>query len=443
MEEQGQGEEPTSKIKQNYLSPRWSGEVCDCSMPVALDTYNTCSYNCLYCFAFFQKSHTDISYKYDLNNSKNREVRSVNPEKIRNLFTNCLNDDPQTPAEKQMYPYIKDRVTIQWNGLADGFDEWERQFGVTLELLKFFDEIDYPLSMGTKATWWTEDNRYMKLMKKHPHNWHMKVSINTLDEQKALAMEEYCPTPHERLEAIGRLTDLDMHVTLRLRPYIIGYSEDYPRLIHEASNQGADSIVTEFLCLDNRATPQLLEKYSKMSKIVGYDIREFYRKNSTNHILMRLNYKIKRPIIKNMKKVAHNHHMRFYVSDAHHKEKCDMTCCCGTPPHMKTYKGQYNHALTIAKQKKDHIVYWKDIEPYVNRYMSHFKWYDSVGFNTGFSRTRVRRWNQTMADYLREIWNNPKDTKSPYKYFDGVLYPIGLDEKNNVIYKLNIKKMKS
>ena len=51
------------KIKQNYLSPRWSGEVCDCSMPVALDTYNTCSYNCLYCFAFFQKSHTDISKK--------------------------------------------------------------------------------------------------------------------------------------------------------------------------------------------------------------------------------------------------------------------------------------------------------------------------------------------------------------------------------------------
>ena len=48
-----------------------------------------------------------------------------------------------------------------------------------------------------------------------------------------------------------------------------------------------------------------------------------------------------------------------------------------------------------------------------------------------------------MADYLREIWNNPKNAKSPFKYFDGILYPIGLDEDKNVIYKLNVKKMKS
>ena len=423
-------EENGLKIKQNYLSPRWSGEVCDCSLPVALDTYNTCYYNCLYCFAFFQKSHWDKDYKKDLKDSKNRNVRSVNPTKVKQLFLNCLNDEPKTPAEKQMYPYIKNRVTVQWNGLADGFDEWEREYGVTLELLRFFDEIDYPLSMGTKATWWTEDDRYMSLMEKHKDNWHMKVSINTLDEYKASIIEEYCPTPQERLDAIKRLSDIGMHVTLRLRPYIIGYSDDYPKLIKEASKMGADSMVTEFLCLDNRVTPALQEKYDKMSEVVGYDIREFYRKHSTNHILMRLNYKIKKPIIKNMKKIAHKNGMRFYVSDAHHKEKCDTTCCCGTPLHMKTYNGQ-------------HTVHWKDIEPEVDKYMSHFKWYDSVGFNTGFARARVRRWNQTMADYLREIWNDPKNTKSPFKYFDGVLYPIGLDGDNNVVYKLNLKKMRS
>ena len=430
-------------IKQNYLSPRWSGEVCDCSMPLALDTYNTCSYNCLYCFAFFQKSHTDISYKQDLGNSKNREVRSVNPQKIRDLFTNCLNDDPKTVAEKQMYPYIRNRVTIQWNGLADGFDEWERMYGVTLELLEFFDEIDYPLSMGTKATWWTEDSRYMDLFSKHTHNWHMKMSINTLDEKKASIIEEYCPTPQERLDAIGRLTDIGIPVTLRLRPYIIGYSDDYPQLIREASKMGADSMVTEFFCLDDRATPELRQKYARISKVLGYDVLQFYKKHSSGRSYLRLNYKIKKPIIKNMKKIAHKNKMRFYVSDAHHKEKCDTTCCCGTPLHFKTYNGQYTQALTIAKQRKDHTVRWSDIEEEVNKYMGHFKWYDSVGFNTGFARTRVRRLNQTMADYLREIWNTPKNSKSPYKYFDGVLYPIGLDDHNNVIYKLNTKKMKS
>ena len=50
-------------IKQDYGSPRWSGEICDCSMPLTFDTYSGCSYNCLYCFAYFQKSHTTNGYK--------------------------------------------------------------------------------------------------------------------------------------------------------------------------------------------------------------------------------------------------------------------------------------------------------------------------------------------------------------------------------------------
>ena len=45
-----------------------------------------------------------------------------------------------------------------------------------------------------------------------------------------------------------------------------------------------------------------------------------------------------------------------------------------------------------------------------------------------------------MGDYLHEIWNNPKSSKSPFKYFEGVLYPVGLDENNDVIYKYNTKK---
>ena len=66
-----------------------------------------------------------------------------------------------------------------------------------------------------------------------------------------------------------------------------------------------------------------------------------------------------------------------------------------------------------------------------------------MGFNTCNSKMRARRKTQTMADYLRSIWNNPKDGKSPYKYFEGVLYPVGLDEDNNVIYKYNTKKARS
>lgn len=422
-------------IKQDYQSPRWSGEICDCSMPLAMDTYNECSYNCLYCFAYFQKNR--------MSNHKN-ELKSVNPKRIRKLFDNCLNDEPKTNTEKQFYPYIKNRVTMQWNGLADGFDEYEREYGVTLELLQYFDEIDYPLSIGTKGAWWTEDDNYMNLLRKHTSNWHFKVSINTLNEKLASIIEEGCPTPMERLKAMQRISQCGNHVTLRLRPYIMGYSDDYPKLIHYASKMGADSMVTEFLCIDSRTKMELRKNYDLMSKALGYNIYQFYKKHSHSKGYYTLNYNIKKPIIKNMKKIAHKHKMRFYVSDRDHKDKCDAVCCCGTPLHMKVYTGHYAQALLIArKNTKDHTVHWSDISDTVDKYLGHFLWRNATGFNTNRNVDYIVRSNYSMGDYLREVWNNPKTEKSPFKYFDGVLYPVGLDENNDVIYKLNVKKIRS
>lgn len=37
-------------------------------------------------------------------------------------------------SELQFFPYIQNRRIMQWGGLADEFDEWERRHGVTLEL---------------------------------------------------------------------------------------------------------------------------------------------------------------------------------------------------------------------------------------------------------------------------------------------------------------------
>lgn len=129
------------KLKQNYTSPRWSMEIPDCSMPMSMDTYSRCSYNCLYCFSFFQKSHTTKGYLTG-------QPRSVNPEKVIALFENAAvnNTAAANKTDVQFFKYIQDRRIMQWGGLADEFDEYERRNGVTLELLRYFDKIDYPLS---------------------------------------------------------------------------------------------------------------------------------------------------------------------------------------------------------------------------------------------------------------------------------------------------------
>ena len=42
-------------IEQTYGSPRWTGEIADCSLPMTLDTYSNCSFGCVYCFSQYQR----------------------------------------------------------------------------------------------------------------------------------------------------------------------------------------------------------------------------------------------------------------------------------------------------------------------------------------------------------------------------------------------------
>ena len=410
-------------IKQNYPSPRWSGELADCSMPLTFDTYSNCSFGCLYCFSQFQRALSC--------NAKDRYlskgVTSVNPERVKAIFL-----EGKEPCFDQ---YIADRKVMQWGGLSDQFDGFERQYGVTLELMKFFKEINYPLCFSTKSTWWMHDERYTSLVQGQK-NWNCKFSIITNDADVASKIEVGVPSPQERLEAIRIYSELDAGgATLRLRPFIIGAtSKNYLELIEQAYDAGARAVTTEFLCLENRVTPLALEHYAKMSEVLGFDLLEFYRKYSESTGYLRLNRKIKEPYIRKMQALCAKLGMRFYVSDAHFKEACDGSCCCGLPEEFNYSRGNFSYALQLCRKNgsvrfseiADKMEFLKDT-PYVN----------GAGFNTCSAEKRAKfRW-MNFFDYMRYLWNNPNNGQSPCKMFGKVMMPDGYDENGDVIYRYN------
>ncbi|MCD8206448.1 MAG: radical SAM protein [Bacteroidales bacterium] len=419
-------------LEKTYSSPRWTMEIPDCSMPMTMDTYSKCAYNCLYCFSFFQKSHCLSGYL-------GGQPRSVNPEKVVTLFDKAMRNDREgmNRTSLQFYPYIQNRRIMQWGGLADEFDEWERRYGLTLELLRYFDRIDYPLSFSTKAAWWTEDSRYMELFARHKHNWHVKISIITADREKARRMERGVPSPEERLAAMKRLTDIGIHVTLRLRPFIIGVSGDYRKLIGLAHDAGADSVTTEFFCMESRANADLKKRYAEMSKICGFDIHKYYMENSHQQGYKRLNRSIKAPIIHDMRDCAHGLGMRFHVSDAFCRECNDACNCCGVPPEWGVSQtGNIGQAIIAARENGE--VHWSDIRDGIDRYFS-FPWNDAAGYNTGSSRARALQYDTTMAQFLRDNWNNPGKGTSPARGYGGILKPVGRDGNGDIVYKYAMK----
>lgn len=427
-----------------YNSPRWSYEILDCSMPMSFDTYNNCSFQCVYCFSFFQRAVGDGADNY-----LHHRVKSVNVEQVKRLFRMEL---PQS----QFYWYIRSRRVLQWGGLSDGFDYYERLFGKSLDLLTFWNTMDYPLSISTKGVWFTEDARYQDAFRGRS-NIHMKTSIVTLDADKARKVERGVAAPEERFRMLEAVNKLGVAATtVRLRPFILGITADYPytaqshdqieALVHRTKEAGCYSLTTEFLCLERRASVTAHERYNILGSVCGIpNLFQFYTEQSPNAGLMRLNYDIKRPYMEALQEACAKHGIHFFVSDAHHKEKSEHAGCCGLPdtgPLSVTNKGQFAEAILIAKARGR--VHWSDISEYAEE-LRHIPYGGNpvegstrpLGFNLGTTDSRAIRMYQTMYDYMRDMWNNPKSFMSPARYFGGALVPSAPDVNGDIVYLYN------
>lgn len=413
-----------SGCPKGYGSPRWTGEICDCSLPMTFDTYSNCAFGCVYCFSQYQRGIGKTAEHYF-----EKEVKSVDPQRVKDIFTG--------KRKSQFWPYIQQRKTFQWGGLSDQFDGYERKYGVTLELLRFFKEIDYPISFSTKATWWLDDPRYTDLFRGQ-RNWNVKFSIITEDAEDAAKIERNVPSPQERLAAIEKFANLDAGgATLRLRPFIIGVSsKTYDSLIRHAAEAGATAMTTEFFCLERRSVNIAKANYKVISDCIGYDVVDFYAKHSNGQGYLRLNRGIKEPYVKDMKRIAHECGLRFYVSDAHFKECSDGTCCCGLPEDWNF--SRCNFAEALQRSKRNGGCTFEELFEGVD-YLD-FPWCDAEAYNTGSVEARAKNDGLTMKGYLRKVWNDTKNGQNPYRYFEGVMRPCEVDSDRNLVYEYNNAK---
>lgn len=415
------------EIKNDYNSPRWTAEYPDCSMPMTFDTYSNCAFGCIYCFSQFQRGIGAAKEKY-----VKKEVHCVNVNKIKRMFLE--------PDSSQFGEYIKARKVMQWGGLSDQFDGFERKYGVTLELLRFFREIDYPLCFSTKGTWWLDDPRYTELFKDNP-KWNCKFSIITEDPEHARIIEAGVPSPQERLEAIRKFSELNAGgATLRLRPFIIGVSNrNYLSLIRHAAENGATAVSTEFFCIETRNT-QALEKFKLISNIAGFDIVKFYRRYSIGSGYLRLNRKVKAPFVLAMRNLCSEVGMRFYVSDMDFKDACHNGCCCGLPESWNYSRGQLTNAICIARDRG--VVHYSDISEDIKTIFSDFDYTKGDGLNTNSAQRRAKYMGITMEEHIHYMWNSPSQSNSPYRIFRGSLVPLTddcgniiRDDNNDIVYK--------
>lgn len=400
-----------AEILKTYDGMGWASGIYNYSHPLRLDTYSRCSFRCLYCNASFRKACSVHRDQY-----LNGDIRSVDPAAIRDLYT-----EPKGPFRR----WIEQRREIQIGGLADQFDGFERVFGVTLELLRFFREIDLPILFSTKSAWWVHDPRYAELFARNP-SWRVQFSFGALDDELAGELEAGAASPSEKLAAMTRLSEIGGVTICRLCPLIPGKRifGQIPAFLKKVRMTGAGKVEAALLEL-NRASRPFREALPKIVSLAG--MGSVYSLYPTGGL----------------------------------KE-----WECAWPIQRQRILGQLRTACQeegLEFATRDRAVAYDDREAFLRKWKKHLSapvfhatWRDAAGIaltrgrvefsdllpelESVFGDCRASLWDKrsrslTMIEYFRQLWNSPADACSPASLYPQFLRASGAqDEKGDVVY---------
>ncbi len=203
---------------QSILSTNDSPDV---PFTYSINPYRGCEHGCCYCYARPTHEYLDLSAGLDF------ESRIFVKKNAPDLLANRFQDDEWTPAP------------ICMSGVTDPYQPAERELEVTRGLLKVFAHHRNPVSLITKSGLITRDVDVLEEMA----DWNgvrATISITTLDDDLAGAMEPRAARPPLRLRTIQQCAEAGIPVGVNVAPIVPGLTdEEVPRILEAAAEHGA------------------------------------------------------------------------------------------------------------------------------------------------------------------------------------------------------------
>ena len=182
----------------------------------SINPYKGCEHGCIYCYA--RPSHAFMGLSPGLDFESRIFFK---PEAAR-----LLEQELCRPR------YVCKRIHI--GGNTDPYQPVERELNSTRSVLEVLQRFNHPYSIITKSVLITRDADILGPMGREGLA-QACISITTLDRGLARAMEPRASTPAKRLEAISRLTDAGVPVSLGFAPVIPGLNDHELEAVLEAA----------------------------------------------------------------------------------------------------------------------------------------------------------------------------------------------------------------
>jgi DNA repair photolyase len=195
----------------------------DVPMDVSVNPYRGCEHGCIYCYARPYHEYLGLSAGVDF------ESKIFVKENAAALLRDEL-------MSKSWKPQV-----IGFSGVTDPYQPIERKLKLTRACLEVIAEFRNPVGIITKNHLVTRDIDVLRSLASHQAVLVM-LSVTTLDDALAGAMEPRASRPALRLAAIRELADAGIPVGVMVAPIIPGLTDhEVPAILKAAAAAGAST----------------------------------------------------------------------------------------------------------------------------------------------------------------------------------------------------------
>ncbi|WP_289078216.1 PA0069 family radical SAM protein [uncultured Thalassospira sp.] len=190
----------------------------------SINPYRGCEHGCVYCFARPTHAYLGLSPGLDF------ETR---------LF---WKPDAPTLLRKQLASRTYAPAPIVIGTSTDPYQPVDRDKKLTRDIIRVLADCQHPFSLITKSALVTRDIDLIAPMA-NLNRASVAVSVTSLDHRLSNLLEPRASAPHRRLEAIRKLSDAGIPVTVLAAPIIPGLNDmEIEKIAAACADAGASSI---------------------------------------------------------------------------------------------------------------------------------------------------------------------------------------------------------
>ena len=185
-----------------------------------LNPYRGCEFGCKYCYARYTHEFMEM---WDGADFERKIFAKINAPILLRAEIAKARDRGQS---------------IALGTATDPYQPAEKQFEITRRMLEVFASFEgLEFSITTKSVLILRDLDLLREIARK-QRFSVQLTVTTTDERLARLLEPKAPTPAKRLEAVSRLAEAGIRVSVNAMPILPGITDD-PKVLDELARQAA------------------------------------------------------------------------------------------------------------------------------------------------------------------------------------------------------------